>query len=224
MTTTTRRADARRASSASPCRRSRPGRCCSSRPISRSSWPSWSSRSATPSGWRAIRSSMSSSSDDPIFLRTVGEHAGVPDRRHQREDGDRAVPVGLLHPQALVGEGPGGAVRAALGGAVDPDHPLGPLHAQSRMGRDQPADLQADRRRRPELAERPDARAVAVHGGAHLEVAAVLDPDPAGRPARHPGRALRGRLGRRRRRAGIASPTSPGRRSARSTSPARCSR
>ena len=74
------------------------------------------------------------------------------------------------------------------------------------------ADLQAHRRRRPELAERPDARAVAVDGRAHLEVAAVLDPDPARRPARHPGRALRGRVGRRRRRAGSGSASSPGRR------------
>ena len=31
----------------------------------------------------------------------------------------------------------GGAVRPALGGALDPDDPVGPLHAQSRMGRDQ---------------------------------------------------------------------------------------
>ena len=39
-----------------------------------------------------------------------------------------------------------GAVHPALGGAVDPDHPVGALHAQSGMGHGQPADLQVHRR------------------------------------------------------------------------------
>jgi multiple sugar transport system permease protein len=34
-----------------------------------------------------------------------------------------------------------GPVHPALGGAVDPDHHVAALHAQSRMGRDQPAHL-----------------------------------------------------------------------------------
>ena len=39
-----------------------------------------------------------------------------------------------------------GAVHPALGGAVDPDHPVGALHAQSRMGHGQSAHLQVHRR------------------------------------------------------------------------------
>ena len=39
-----------------------------------------------------------------------------------------------------------GAVHPAVGGAVDPDHPLDPLHAQPRVGDDQLADLPAHRR------------------------------------------------------------------------------
>src|SRR5882672_10345828 len=39
-----------------------------------------------------------------------------------------------------------GAVHPALGGAVDPDHSFRPLHVQSRMGHDQPTDLQVHRR------------------------------------------------------------------------------
>ena len=39
-----------------------------------------------------------------------------------------------------------GALPAALGSAVDPDHLLDPLHVQPRVGRDQLDDLQAHRR------------------------------------------------------------------------------
>ena len=86
-----------------------------------------------------------------------------------------------------------GAVHPAVGGAVDPDDPVAALHAQSRMGRGQPADLQAHRRGRAELAQRSDARAVDGDPRAHLEVAAVLDADPDRRAACDRGRALRGR-------------------------------
>ena len=72
--------------------------------------------------------------------------------------------------------------------------------------------------RRPELAQRPDARARLLDADAHLEVAAVLDPDPDRRPAGDPGRAVRSGLGRRRDAAGRSSASSPGRRCARSTS------
>ena len=76
--------------------------------------------------------------DDPIFFRTVDQHARLPGRRASTSRWSsrwcsRAsscstrwwikIAVAALHP--------------ALGGAVDPDHPVGALHAQPRVGRDQ---------------------------------------------------------------------------------------
>ena len=52
-----------------------------------------------------------------------------------------------------------GDLHPALGGAVDPDHPVGALHAQPRVGRDQQHHLSPHRPGRPELAQRPDAGA-----------------------------------------------------------------
>jgi hypothetical protein len=54
--------------------------------------------------------------------------------------------------------------------SIPTDH-VAALHAQSRMGRDQPADLPADLRGRAELAQRSDHRARDGDAGAHLEVA-----------------------------------------------------
>ncbi len=51
------------------------------------------------------------------------------------------------------------AVHPALGGAVDPDDPVDPLHAESGVGAHQFGDLPAHRGRRTQLAQRPDARA-----------------------------------------------------------------
>jgi hypothetical protein len=65
-------------------------------------------------------------------------------------------------------------------GAVDPDHPVGALHAQPGMGRDQQHHLPPDRAGRAELAERSDARVEFRDADAHLEIAAVLDADPGG--------------------------------------------
>ena len=48
-----------------------------------------------------------------------------------------------------------GALHPAVGGAVDPDHPVRALHAESRMGHRQPGHFPAHRRRRPELAQHP---------------------------------------------------------------------
>ena len=46
---------------------------------------------------------------------------------------------GFFVHDALVDQGAVGAVHPAVGGAVDPDHPVGALHAQPRVGRDQHA-------------------------------------------------------------------------------------
>ena len=137
---------------------------------------------------------------------------------------DRAVPVRLLRPAAHLDQMAVGAVHPALGGAVDPDHPVGALHAQSRMGRGQPADLQVHRRRRPELAERSDGGADDGDRRAHLEIAAVLDADPDDRAACDLARPVSRRPRSTARAGGRNSASSPGRRCRRSTSPARCSR
>ena len=50
-----------------------------------------------------------------------------------------------------------GAVHSALGGAVDPDHSVAALHAQSGMGHHQSDHLPAHLRGRAELAERSGA-------------------------------------------------------------------
>ena len=73
----------------------------------------------------------------PDLLPHGDQHDRLPRRGDQHEDAGRAVPVRLFPAQALVDQGAGGAVHPALGGAVDPDHPVGALHAQPRMGRDQ---------------------------------------------------------------------------------------
>ena len=83
-----------------------------------------------------------------------GQHADLPRHRHQFQNAGGAVPVRLLRAAAPLDQMAVGAVHPALGGAVDPDHPVGALHVQSGMGRRQHADLQAHRRGRPELAER----------------------------------------------------------------------
>ena len=97
------------------------------------------------------------------------------------------------------------ALHPALGGAVDPDHPVLPLHAQSRMGHRQPGHLPPHRRGRPELAQHAAAGAGLRDPRPHLEVAAVLDADPDLRAPRDPGRPLRSRVRRRRERAGSNS-------------------
>ena len=162
--------------------------------------------------------------DDPIFARSAVNTLIFLVVGINVKMADRAVPVGLLHPAALLDQMAVGAVHPALGGAVDPDHPVGALHAQSGMGRGQPADLQVHRRGRPELAERADAGAVDGDRGAHLEVAAVLDADPDDRAAGD----LAGPVSRRPTSTAPAggrnSASSPGRRCRRSTSPARSSR
>src|SRR6478735_4482187 len=66
------------------------------------------------------------------------------------------------------------------------------------MGRDQYADLQVHRRGRPELAQRSHRGADHGDRRAHLEIAAVLDADPAERASCDLARSLRGRRGRRR--------------------------
>ncbi len=74
-------------------------------------------------------------------------------------------------------------VHPAVGGAVDPDHLVDPLHAQSRMGDHQSSDFQVHRRRRTQLAERSHDRVGDGDPGPHLEIAALLDADPDRRAA-----------------------------------------
>jgi multiple sugar transport system permease protein len=84
-----------------------------------------------------------------------------------------------------------------VGGAVDPDDPVDPLHAEPEWGLINSLIFGSPARTGPtgstirtRLAHR-DRRP-------HLEVAAVLDAHPDRRPACDSGRALRGRVGRRR--------------------------
>ena len=161
---------------------------------------------------------------DPIFARAAVNTLIFLRDRHQRQNGDRAVPVRLLRAAAHLDQMAVGAVHPALGGAVDPDHSLRALHVQSGMGRGQPADLQVHRRGRPELAERPDGGAHHGDRRAHLEIAAVLDADPDDRAACDPARPVSRRPRSTARAGGRNSASSPGRRCRRSTSPARCSR
>src|SRR3954449_6648246 len=126
------------------------------------------------------------------------QHSVFPAGRHQPENDGGAVSVGLLYPGTLVDQMAVGAFHPAMGGAFDSDHPVGALHAQSRMGRDQSADLQVHRRGRSELAQRSYIGAVDGDCGSHLEIAAVLDADPDDRTACDLARSVRsGRCGRR---------------------------
>ena len=92
------------------------------------------SRWSTGSGSRAIRRATSELFNDPIFVRSVVNTLVFLFIAHQSQDGGRAGPVRLLHPDAHMDQLAVGAVHPALGGAVDPDDPVVPLHAQSGMG------------------------------------------------------------------------------------------
>ena len=124
---------------------------------------------------------------------------------------------GFFIQDALLDQMAVGAVHPALGGAVDPDHPVGALHAQSRMGHGQSADLQVHRRGRPELAQRSHHRADHGDRHAHLEIAAVLDPDPDDRTAGDPAAICSRRPMSTAPAGGRNSASSPGRRCGRCT-------
>ena len=118
------------------------------------SWCSCSTRSATGCGSRAIRRATSQLFDDPIFCASVVNTlvfliVGI--------NVKMVVALflsGFFVDRAHVDQVAVAAVHPAVGGAVDPDHPLAPLHAEPGVGRHQPAHLQAHRRGRPELAQR----------------------------------------------------------------------
>ena len=97
--------------------------------------------------------------DDPIFFRTaINTVVFVVVAMNLK----MAIALGLsgfFVQHALVDQDPGGALHPAVGGAVDPDDPVGALHAQPRVGRDQQHLLPPHRARRAELAQRPDAGA-----------------------------------------------------------------
>ena len=136
----------------------------------------------------------------------------------ERQDGARAVPVRVLHPRArwwirwL-------SVLFILPWAV----PSIPTILSFRFmlnpewGMINSLIFRLTGAGRAELAQRPLARLRLAMRGPHLEVAAVLDPDPDRRPARDPEGHLRSRVRRRREPAGSSSATSPGRRCRRST-------
>ena len=73
--------------------------------------------------------------DDPVFFALGRQHARLPAGRDQPQDAAGAVPLGLLRARAALDQVAVGDLHPAVGGAVDPDHPLDPLHAQSRVGR-----------------------------------------------------------------------------------------
>src|SRR6202023_2346130 len=62
------------------------------------------------------------------FCPRRGEYADLSRDRHQFQDGGGAVSVGLLRAVALLDQMAVGAVYPAVGGAFDPDHPVGALH------------------------------------------------------------------------------------------------
>src|SRR6266581_4301540 len=107
------------------------------------------------------------------------------------------VSVGLLHPREEVDPLALRDLHHSLGGAGHPDHLLHPLHAQPGMGACELAHLPAHGAGRAQLAYQSATRDGDGDAGAHLEGAALLDPDPDGRAARDPEGALRG--GERRR-------------------------
>src|SRR5207249_2364444 len=79
-------------------------------------------------------------------------------------------------------------LRPALGRATDLDVHLDPLDAERRVGVPQQPALQALPHRRRALPQRPMVGARGGHRLAHLEVDAVLDADPPGRPDGDPAR------------------------------------
>jgi multiple sugar transport system permease protein len=132
---------------------------------------------------RAMSSSSTtrSSSARPINTLCLRGRGGEP------EDGHRAGPVGLLRADRWWIKASGAAVHPALGRAVDPDHPVGSLHAESGVGRHQ-HDLSSTLTGLdgPNWLNDPTAGAELFDADAHLEVTAVLDPDPAGRSSGDP--------------------------------------
>ena len=190
-----------------------------------SSWSSCSIRSATASGWRGIRQSYVELVRRPD-LRALGrQHARLPDRRHQPQDGDRAVPVRLLRPAARRGSRwlsvlfilpwavPSIPTILSMRFMLNPEWGVINQLIFRLTGDDGPNWLND-----PTL-----ALSMAMLR-AHLEVAAVLDADPDRRPAGDPARAVRGGLGRRRDAVAEVPLHHLAVDAARSTSPARSSR
>ena len=120
-------------------------------------------------------------------LRAVDrQHARIPDRRHQSEDDGGAAAVGIFHADRR-GSVAVGALHPALGGAVDPDHPVVPLHAQSRMGRSSTSSFSASPARTARtgstLRRWRSWRCSSISGSRCRS-----GPDPDRGPARDPGR------------------------------------
>jgi multiple sugar transport system permease protein len=124
--------------------------------------------------------------DDPIFFRTaINTIVFIVVAINLKMAGGAAA-LGLPDPAALVDQGALADLHPAVGGAVDPDHPLGALHAQPGVGRHQQHPVPLLPHRRARTGSTTDARARLLDADAHLEVAAVLDADPRRRPAGDP--------------------------------------
>ena len=160
----------------------------------------------------------------PDLLPIRAQHARLPGRRHQRQDGGRAVscPASSSHARTwikwlsllfiLPWAVPSIPTILSFRFMLNPEWGIINSLIFRYTGSTAPTGSTTA------------ARAVDRDARAHLEVAAVLDADPDRGTARHSRRALRGRVGGRRVRSGRSSSSSRGRRCARSISRARSCR
>src|SRR5262249_22690702 len=102
--------------------------------------------------------------------------------RRERADVPCAAAVRLLHAPAAVDQGAADRFHPALGAAGSADVPVFPLDADRRARAGRRHIAGPVRHRRPDLVQSPRARARIQHRRLHLEMAAVLDRDPARRP------------------------------------------
>ena len=183
-----------------------------------SSWSSCCTRSATGCGWRAIRRATRSCSTTRSSSASVVNTLVFLVVAINVKMMVALVLSGFFVARAAWIKWLSRALHPAVGGAVDPDDPVGPLHAQPRVGHHQLADLPAapgsdgpNWLNDPTLAL---SLSMLVHIWKSLPFWTLIL--IAGRLA-IPGRAVRGRRRSTARRAGRSSASSPGRRCARST-------
>src|SRR5690606_11678499 len=126
------------------------------------------------------------------------QHRDLPRRRHQPEAVPGALAVRLLCLDAAVDPLAVDHLHPALGGAVDPDHPVVPLDAELGMGDAQQRPLVLVRHRRALVAGQARTGAGLGDHRPHLEIPAVLDADHARRAHGDLERSVRGGADRRR--------------------------
>ena len=160
---------------------------------------SCSTRSATACGWRAIRQSYVELFDDPIFLRTVVNTLRLPGRRDQPQDAGGAGAVGLLRPRRAGGSSGCRCCSSCRGRCRRSRRSCRCASCSIPSGASSTALIfRLTGEDGPNWLNDPTLALSLRDADAHLEVAAVLDADPDRRAAGDPGRAVRGRLGRRR--------------------------